>query len=353
MRIAIFASVWAQNLGDELILKNEIQAIEEGKIFPLPLAKTFKKTEKEPLFNFRVFTYDAKSPFLKKENISYIEYFPYGIKSPKNIFKNIRNFICFIVTTLWADFIIIWGGGLFYDSELQASENNLKLWKWRTSIFRFFGKKVIFYWMSIDIKNPLNRGLIQNIFEKNFKVFVRDEASKNLLQELWIQSKEMWDIVFYDHGDNFSKKSFALQTIDSKDFSEQSIEGEKVKDKIVWVALRQGYFGENKDEQILVKNVFDTILKLGAKKIVLLPMSFHPSDYQANDYYFLKNFVSENIVLWGENIGEVYKNFTEKKIDICIAMRLHSIILSQVYEIPFIALSYSKKTDETLKKLSL
>jgi polysaccharide pyruvyl transferase WcaK-like protein len=212
---------------------------------------------------------------------------------------------------------------------------------------------VIFYWMSIDIKNPLSKNIIQDIFEKNFKVFVRDEASKNLLQELGIQSKEMWDIVFYDNGDNFSKKSFALQIIPSAYFSEHSIDQKNIKDKVVGIALRQWYFNEAQDEQILIKSIFDTILKAGAKKIVLLPMSFHPSDYQANDYYFLKGFLSEKIVLWGDSIGEIYKNFTEKKIDICIAMRLHAIILSQVYQIPFIALSYSKKTDEILKKLSI
>jgi len=46
---------------------------------------------------------------------------------------------------------------------------------------------------------------------------------------------------------------------------------------------------------------------------------------------------------------DIYKN---KKIDICLVMRLHAIILSQVYGIDFIAFSYSKKTDEVLKILT-
>jgi exopolysaccharide biosynthesis predicted pyruvyltransferase EpsI len=82
-------------------------------------------------------------------------------------------------------------------------------------------------------------------------------------------------------------------------------------------------------------------------------MSFHPSDYQANDGYFLQNFVTADIVMGGDTMQDVYTHFTEKKIDVCIAMRLHSIILSQVYEIPFIALNYSQKTDQILKKLSV
>ena len=42
---------------------------------------------------------------------------------------------------------------------------------------------------------------------------------------------------------------------------------------------------------------------------------------------------------------------TNKKIDFALAMRLHSIILSQVYNIPFIWFSYSKKTAEILNEL--
>jgi len=53
-----------------------------------------------------------------------------------------------------------------------------------------------------------------------------------------------------------------------------------------------------------------------------------------------------------KSMQEVYEAYTKRGVDINIAMRLHSIILSEVYEIPYIALSYSQKTEEQLKKLS-
>lgn len=352
MKIAIFASVWAQNLGDELILKNEIAAIESGKIFPVPIAKTFSKRQQSSLFDFRVFTYDKNSQFFHAENVTYIEYFPIWLRSIKNLFKNLVNCYRFVETVIWADFIIVWGGGLFYDSELQASQNNLNLWRWRTGIFRFFSKKVIFYGISIDIKNLWNKKLIQEIFDRNFRVFVRDEATRLFLQDIWVTSKEIWDPVFYDNGEDFPKKSLALKTIPSNQAEVSDFDDINMTGKVIWVAIRQWYFKEGKDEWEFVKESLSALLKKGVKKIVLLPMSFHPSDYQANDYYFLRNFISENIVMGGENMQEVYNNFKEKKIDMCIAMRLHSIILSQVYQIPYIALSYSRKTDEILKKLS-
>jgi polysaccharide pyruvyl transferase WcaK-like protein len=40
---------------------------------------------------------------------------------------------------------------------------------------------------------------------------------------------------------------------------------------------------------------------------------------------------------------ETYEYYKEDKIDFCLSMRLHSMILSQVYGINFIGLKYSKK----------
>jgi polysaccharide pyruvyl transferase WcaK-like protein len=48
---------------------------------------------------------------------------------------------------------------------------------------------------------------------------------------------------------------------------------------------------------------------------------------------------------------ETYDFYKNKKLDIVLAQRLHSIILSQVYEIPFVGISYSKKTSEILNEL--
>jgi len=52
------------------------------------------------------------------------------------------------------------------------------------------------------------------------------------------------------------------------------------------------------------------------------------------------------------DISEVYTAYNHRMLDIVISMRLHSIILSRVYGIDQIVLSYSRKTDEAIKKLS-
>ena len=150
MKITILASIWCQNLWDELILKNEILLFEE-------------KFKKQKIY-FNVFSYNSKNPFFKKENIKYLEYFPINIKKISNLFRNIKNFYLFVITIILSDLVVIWGWWLFYDKEIQSNSMPLKLWLFRARIIKFFGKKLIFYWVSIDIKYKKNLSLIKKIF---------------------------------------------------------------------------------------------------------------------------------------------------------------------------------------------
>ena len=211
-------------------------------------------------------------------------------------------------------------------------------------------KKVIFYGVSIDIKQEENKGLIYDMFSWAFKVFVRDQASQEFLKNLVIESKLIWDPVFYDAWE-LEKKNSCIKSLQSSDFQIEDIQDIDFRWKIVGLALRSWYFWE-RDQNLFVRNFINYLLKAEVKKILLIPMSFHPTDYEANDRYFLEQFIQERVELAWVTMQTVYEVFKKKKMDICFAMRLHSIILSHIYEIPYIALSYSKKTDETIKKLS-
>jgi polysaccharide pyruvyl transferase WcaK-like protein len=70
----------------------------------------------------------------------------------------------------------------------------------------------------------------------------------------------------------------------------------------------------------------------------MLPHSFHKFDNLANDYLYLKNYVDKNLnkIRIISSIEDVYNKYIYKEFDLCLAMRYHSIILSQVYGIPFI-----------------
>lgn len=343
MNISILASIWCQNLWDELILKNEIRIIED----------MYKDKSKERI-SFRVFTYDVDDIFYKKKNIEYLEYFPIWIRNVKNIIRNIKNSYLFLKTIIWSDLIVIWWGWLFFDSELQKNKNPLNLWLYRIYLIRLFRKKITFYWVWIDIKNKENLKKIKIIFYWAYKIYIRDKNSQKILKDLEIDSEIILDPVFLDNKnlakDKTFKKNYCLENIKANDFDLSKIKSISFKNKKVWIALRKGYIKKwKKKEFSLIKELLNTIIKWWWK-VILLPHSFHKSDDVANDYKFLKQFSNKNIEIT-KNIKETYETYNKNKLDMCISWRLHSIILSQVYKINFLAIDYSKKTQEILNTI--
>lgn len=344
MIISIFASIWAQNLWDELILKNEIKLLEK---------EYWKETK------IIVFSYDYKNPFYKRSNIIYKEYFPVWIKNPKNIFKNIFNFFVFINSVIKSDLIVIWWGGIIYDNEKQTTKNPLDQWIFRTNIFKVFRKKIEFFAVWLNIKDDWNFNKIKTIFSKAYKITVRDKYSYDLLKELNIESKIVKDPVFNDNirfssipplQEGSRYKKYIIKKVKSYDFSYKDLEDIDLEWKKVALALRSWYID---NEEKVIKEIIDYILQKWWE-VILLPHSFHNIDEIANDYKFLNKFlkITEKIRIIN-SMDKVYSKYIYKEMDLVLAMRLHSIILSQIYNIPFIWISYSTKTDEVLKQIIL
>ncbi len=369
MKIAIFASIWAQNLWDELILKNEIRILEDrcSRDLWCPIKG----------ISFTVFSYDVKDIFYNAPNISYKEYFPIWIKKPKNIFRNIKNFIVFIKTILSSDLIIIWWGGIFYDTENQSVWSPLKQWLFRIWVVKFFRKKIEIFRIWINIIDKKNLKIIKKIFSKVDKISVRDTQSFWLLTDIWIKKMStINDPVFFDNYNNQNmleekylknilNKQLNIGCLQSEklniDTIKNIIDKENISWKIFWISLRK----------LNIDRYFDNILSIleyiidNWWEVIFIPHSFHKADELANDFIFMSSFykkliqkywdlISQNIVKISicKNLEESYWMYKNKKIDINLAQRLHSIILSQVYGIKFIGISYSKKTDAVLRDLS-
>ena len=77
-------------------------------------------------------------------------------------------------------------------------------------------------------------------------------------------------------------------------------------------------------------------------QLIFVPHSFHKTDELANDFVWLDNLKKQLEIECNTeikicaNMKESYEVYTEKKVDFIFAQRLHSIILSQVYSIPFL-----------------
>jgi len=353
MIISIFASIWSQNLWDELILKNEIKILENK------YSKIFNISEKEIFF--KVFTYDLKDNFYISDNIEYLEYFPIDFKKIKNIFRNIFNFYIFIKVVIKSDLIVIWWGWIIYDNENQSVWSPLKQLLFRSRVFKLFNKKVEFFRVWINIKNKNNLDIVKKIFSCANEITVRDNYSYNLLKELKFKNIELFnDPVFNDNETNLNlinnnviRWNLEIDNLNIKKIKNIIVKNDIILEwKTIWIALRD-FNIKNYEKNIL--EIIKYFLE-NNNKIILIPHSFHKTDKKANDYIFLKKCRDVwqkhlNKIYICKNMQESYEIYTEKKIDLNLASRLHSIILSQVYEIDFIAISYSTKTDEVIKML--
>ncbi len=353
MLISIFASIWSQNLGDELILKNEIKILR------------YKYKSENP--RFIVFSYDLENIFYESEDIEYKEYFPVWLKNIKNIFRNMKNFFVFFNVVDKSDLIVIGWGWLFFDNEVWSKKNPLDLWLFRMKFFAFFLKKIYFFRIWLSIKNSESFLKIQKIFSGKRKIIeVRDNYSLKVLDDLWVENViKKYDPVFFDKlhpnplltGEGIEQvlnKKVSIKKI-FKDFTKKDLDNIDFENKKVGIAFRNWYLTKNPNpelEILLIKEIIEYIQDLGAKKVFLLPHSFHKSDILSNDYQWMKHIQKNTRNVWiSHDMKDTYSYYTEKKVDIVLAQRLHSIILSQVYVIPFIWISYSKKTNEILNEL--
>ena len=354
MLISIFASIGSQNLWDELILKNEI--------------KFLRKKYNNP--KFIVFSYDIKNPFYVSLDIEYKEYFPIWLNKSKNLIRNIKNFFIFLWVVLKSDLIVIGWWWLFFDNENWNKKNPLDLWIFRKKVFNCLFKKIYFFRVWLSIKNKKSFIKIKKIFSwKRHKIEVRDEYSKKVLEDLGLENiKKKFDPVFFDNWKlNINIKWIDLKNQENipwgkkisikkilKDFQIKDLENINFKNKKIWIAFRSWYLTKNVNpelEILLIKEIIEFIQKLGWK-VILLPHSFHETDILSNDFRWMKLILKKTkAVKRTKSIKETYKYYSERKIDIILAQRLHSIILSQVYEIPFIWISYSRKTKEILNEL--
>lgn len=306
MKIALFTATWHYNLWDELILKQEYEYLKNRYSNP----------------EFFIFTYNKESSLLPvDEKIEYISYFPKNIK--KRPFLNLKYLFSNITAILKSDLIIIGGWWLIYEKEVQKSSSPVWQWKLRVFFAKLFFKKII--WLAVGIsysKEKMND--LKYLFNwKNVFVSVRDIKSQNLLDSINIQSSVLPDPVFsYENSKKLNDKS-----------------------KLIWISLRYKYL---KDEENNIKQI---ILYLSKKwyDITFISHSIHEEDRLANDYLLLRDFAKKYNLWITRTIKDTLSTYPNLKF--VIWMRLHSLVLSTIFDIPFLALNYWVKTDELLKNL--
>ncbi len=307
-KILIMTATGAYNLGDELILKEELQ---------------FLQSHYGEYAEFKIFTYDEKSAFIHDPEVPFVNYFPNDVF--RKFFQNIGYFIKNIWLISRADVIIIGGGGLIFDNEPGVSFGLLIFqWWFRTKIARVFGTTIVYLGISLEVKNTKNKMKLSKIFYPWDFIIVRDTHSLELLQALEIPSSQIPDIAFLHEPQVMQKPER----------------------KRVGISVRGGFLGDGEES---IPHIYSYLLEHGYDPVFLVHTT--SGDEQQNDLLFIKRIMAGmtyNITGTIEQTMKVYPT-----LHAVIGMRYHAGVLACVHDIPCIMVSYGPKTEELVNLLSI
>ena len=235
-----------------------------------------------------------------------------------------------------SDLLISGGGSLLQD---VTSSKTIPYYLAIVKMAQFYKKKVVFYSQGIGpVNKGLSRWLIKKVVNKVDGIFVRDPASKTLLQEIGV------------------KKPIGV-AIDPV-LGIQMPEDIQTKEKTVGIYIRPW---ENEDQnQRLIGAMKEGLLKLIKEgyKLYLIPMHYEQDLDVAKALEAALALEMGNQGLEAEEQVKVVDQLLSieevlrytASFEFIIGMRLHSLIMAAASLVPMLGLSYDPKVDAFLKE---
>ncbi len=241
------------------------------------------------------------------------------------------------------DLFISGGGGLLQDSTGKG---------W--SILYYLGLilaakivkvPVMIYAQGIGpVNKQINKKLIKWILNKVDLITVRDNPSKELLENLEVLKPSIYvnsDPVFLLNKKNISS------VIDSHPFIQEMINSDNR--PLIGVSVRE-YKSNGLDSKRIFAQAADYLIENYKAKIIFFPFKFDEDVH-----------ISEEILSLMKNKAEVLKIKLEpeellsvlSRLSLVVGVRLHSIIFASMANIPFIAFNYDPKVKYFVEDLQL
>jgi polysaccharide pyruvyl transferase CsaB len=235
------------------------------------------------------------------------------------------------------------GGGLLQDSTGKG-------WSILYYLGLILGAKIIrvpvmIYAQGIGpIRQQINKKLMRWILNKVDLITVRDNFSKELLENLGVVKPSIY--VNSDPSFLLNKKDINCILNNYPHIQELMNSDNR---PIIGVSVRK-YKGNRSDLKIMFAQLADYLIEKYKVKIVFLPFKFD-DDVQ----------VSEEILSLMKNQADILKIKLEpeelisilSKFSLMIGVRLHSIIFSSMANLPFIAFKYDPKVKNFVAELGL
>lgn len=240
-----------------------------------------------------------------------------------------------------SDMLVMGGGTLLQD---VTSPRSILYYLGIVALAKALGKPVFFYAQGVGpVTQNMSKQLIRRVVNRVDMITVRDDKSRTDLLSLGVTRPPI--IVTADPA----------LAIDPACFSRE--EGEKILARfglplssararpVAGIAVRN-WATEHPYLEILAR-VCDDLIRLGWH-VVFIPMQY-PGDVGASRR-IVENMQEQAILLAEQftfrDISSIIAN-----MDMIIGMRLHSLILAALYDVPFVPLSYDPKIDRFVQRV--
>ncbi|MCK4308382.1 MAG: polysaccharide pyruvyl transferase CsaB [Candidatus Atribacteria bacterium] len=237
------------------------------------------------------------------------------------------------------------GGGLLQDSTGKGW--SILYYLGLILVAKILRVPVIVYAQGIGpINKQINKKLMKWILNKVDLITVRDNSSKELLENLGVVKPSIY--VNSDPSFLLRRKS-NIDILDKHPHIEELIYSNS--HSVVGISVRE-YKENREDLKEIFAKVADYLIENYKAKIIFLPFKFDEDVCISEEILSLmKNKSQANVLKIRLEPEELLSLLS--RLSLMVGVRLHSIIFSTMADIPFIALNYDRKVKNFVESLGL
>lgn len=223
-----------------------------------------------------------------------------------------------------SDGLISGGGSLLQD---ETGRKSIPYYSGVMKIAQFLKKPVFVYAQGMGpVTSQINKMIMKKTLQKAKMLTVRDESSKQLLENIGIKQRIQ---IVPDPVMGIDVSSFQSGWMNDKQFT----------GRVITVSVRD--WTEDLTYLEKVAEALDTLSK-GGHNIVLVPMH---GEHDMKTSERVTDMMNEEVHIFPYDRSIQEKMAAIKESDVLLGMRLHALIFAAVGLTPFAALSYDPKID--------
>ena len=238
-----------------------------------------------------------------------------------------------------ADFLLIGGGGLLQDAHSHIS---IVRYLQTAVLAEWIGTPTVYYAVGVGpIDHPLNRFLVRKVRELSSDIIVRDEDSKQRLEDIDVTKD-----VRVSADPAFAMDAANNQRIENI-LSKENIPENK---ELIGVSVRD--FGLDHPKIVDIAQFLDELADQNSH-IIFIPFGYEakPSDSETSLRVKEEIDTSESVTLLQNRYQPEELFGLVGELDFIIGIRLHSIIMGSAQKVPVLGISYLPKVKNVLYRI--